>query len=31
LAAVFDFEAHQLVCERVNVDFGDIARQLTEP
>jgi predicted ester cyclase len=31
LAAVFDFEADQLVCERVYMDFGDIARQLTEP
>jgi steroid delta-isomerase-like uncharacterized protein len=31
LAAVFDFEADQLVCERVYMDFGDIARQLTQP
>jgi steroid delta-isomerase-like uncharacterized protein len=31
LAAVFDFEEDQLVCERVYMDFGDIARQLAEP
>jgi steroid delta-isomerase-like uncharacterized protein len=31
LAAVFDFEGDQLVCERVYMDFGDIARQLTAP
>ena len=31
LAAVFDFEADQLVCERAYMDFGDIARQLSGP
>ena len=30
LAAIFDFEADQLVCERLYMDFSDIARQLTE-
>jgi steroid delta-isomerase-like uncharacterized protein len=28
-AVVFDFEADELVCERVYMDFGDISRQLT--
>ena len=29
LAAVYDFEGDQLVCERVYMDFGEISRQLT--
>jgi predicted ester cyclase len=30
MAVIFDFEGDELVCERVYLDFGEIARQLSE-